>query len=195
MSKVTVAEAIDCNDPTLTTAQDLKGEWLDGFTYQDLESQIRSYGSRWWTTSICTTWMDQDEITGDLTDAYCPSSEINYYGDGNIFEALCLGNTECVGVLRDGDSCVYDSPVCSNGYFWYLTGTPYTSEGYCEECPQFNYAPGKYASVSSTEERNNNDYQAASGQNLRFCYVPAGNTFTDNAGTFQYVQNCFFYGS
>lgn len=99
-----------------------------------------------------------------------------------------------------GDEPSYIPPSCISGQYWDLWGAPGLGAnggaGSCTTCPTYNYASGKYFSdLASSSGRNDDTAAAGSGGNVQFCYVPRGNVFTDNSGTFQYVNDCYYYGS
>lgn len=206
MAKTTTAAAIDCNDPILTAAQDSVSDWTyDGFTYQRvLEEEARTGYNGWFTSAVCNMWDNSaytnPEDIGPMST--CWPSEINYDTDGNLYWALCHGNVECEYVLNGYRDCTTSGssgggtqyiPKCSVGSFWNLWGNPYTEAGTCSACPSFNYAPGKYWGVNTSDSgRNDNGPSAASGGNISSCYVPSNISFKDNAGTFVYISDCHY---
>lgn len=164
---------------------------------------------------LCPTdsWQYQEE--GNLTsNSFCPEGAAI---EENVISYCCAnqnigGYAECMAVVHGdmqcsdgagsggGDEPSYIPPSCISGQYWDLWGAPGLGAnggaGSCTTCPTYNYASGKYFSdLASSSQRNTDTSAAGTGGNVQFCYVPRGNVFTDNSGTFQYVSDCYYYGS
>ena len=179
--------------------------------FQDLTTGDLTYDfiqANGYDKSVCLVWDFTDENgTGDpFPDSIC--IEIDY---DNLANNCCDGDRVCERVVMGYDQCdsgggsgggdepSYIPPSCISGEYWNLWGAPGLGAnggaGSCTTCPAYNYASGKYFSdLASSSQRNDDTSAAGSGGNIRFCYVPRGNVFTDNSGTFQYVNDCY-YGS
>lgn len=68
---------------------------------------------------------------------------------------------------------------CKPGYY-YLGSVLSTTGGDCFECPDIN-------GTAVTSPDKNTEF-------ITSCYAPAGTTYTDTTGTFQFTSDCYYSG-
>lgn len=189
---------------------------VDCDTASDIDSRIQDVNNMDYIgysapyKNICNPvyWAPQDSDGNPKPNAICRRE---YWNEDEVyFSYICNGDMGCYNYAKGYVKCNdggsgggaepdYVPPSCISGEYWNLWGAPGLGAnggaGSCTTCPTYNYASGKYFSdLASSSQRNTDTSAAGSGGNIRFCYVPRGNVFTDNSGTFQYVNDCY-YGS
>lgn len=179
----------------------------------DLEQRdMLIWGDSRYNTITCNSgWFPQDADGNPFPGvSYCAQGDFSI--DEAVYIECCNEDEECMDVYMGRKDCDdggsggsdggedYVPPSCVSGEYWNLWGAPglgaNSTAGSCTTCPGYNYASGKYFyDLASSSQRNTDTSAAGSGANVQFCYVPRGNVFTDNSGTFQYVNDCYYYGS
>lgn len=204
----TYCETPNTSDPTATVDCDTASD-IDSRKAELQNTDYITYSSAY--ANICgpMQWTDQN-ADGNPQEGISKCYNGKWDKDTVLFEYICGSKVGCYNYAKGYVKCNdggsgggaepdYVPPSCISGQYWDLWGAPGLGAnggaGSCTTCPTYNYASGKYFSdLASSSQRNDDTSAAGSGGNIRFCYVPRGNVFTDNSGTFQYVNDCY-YGS
>ncbi len=132
---------------------------------------------------------DGDPIPGK---SYCEQGDFDL--DEAVYVDCCRSDDSCLRWYQGNEPCENDGsgggqeitvPTCSSGY--YLDETTVD----CVKCPNYSYYAGTFTGILGG---GNNYPDIGTDSNISQCYIPAGKTFVNNSGTYEFVSNCY-YGS